>query len=437
MKWKNRFRQESDILAGLLITIMIAIPTLSNAATYYVSTNGKDTNKGTQSAPFGSIKHALVQLGAGDKLLIRAGTYTEKLESHKGTDFPRGSSWNKPVTVKAFRGEHVILKGKISIGKEKPRTKYVIFDGISIDATGFESGISINGGARRLRFINGEVKNAIGTSGITISYNNDDVGGKTYHEFINMQVHHNGLDTSVYTEEHGAKHRHGFYIKTAGNLIESCDIHDNAGAGIHHYVRAEDPRADNNIYRNNLIHNNGSESGSGIGITINRGDNNLVYNNVVWGNHNGIKVNNIGKPKGNKIYHNTVFGHQGIGIGVLSGATNTKIINNISYQNGHNLINEGTNTTSNKNVTSNPLFRNVSTADFRLQVGNTNALAKGVPLKEVTRDKNGVKRSSTAPDIGAYEQNPKPPIRAQRKRKLKITDMERVQPSPHRGEIPK
>lgn len=81
------------------------------------------------------------------------------------------------------------LRGTVAIGIETPLTLYVIFDGIIIEATGLESGISLNGGTHHLGFINGEVKNAVGTSGIHTSYRHDNSPGNTFHRFINMHVH--------------------------------------------------------------------------------------------------------------------------------------------------------------------------------------------------------------------------------------------------------
>lgn len=128
------------------------------------------------------------------------------------------------------------LRGTVAIGIETPLTLYVIFHGIIIDAIGLESGISLNGGTHHLRFINGEVKNAVGKSGINTSYHNDTNPGNTSTKFINKHVHHNGLDTSHNTAIHQAAHRQGFYIETWDNLIEKCRIHDNAGWGIHQYL---------------------------------------------------------------------------------------------------------------------------------------------------------------------------------------------------------
>ena len=388
-------REKVYVFAFLIIANMVFLPSVVTATEYFVSTTGNDGNPGTQSSPFRTIEQGLTVLKPGDRLSLRSGSYSEKLVSSRGVQFPAGTSWDNPVTIAAFENESVILKG--TIGPTAPHIQYLIFDRIFIDASNQESGISINSGAHHLRFINGEVKNAFGTSGINTSYHNDANPGDTFHEFINMNVHHNGLDSSKYPEGRTSDHYHGFYIKTSGNLIENCQIHDHPAWGIHQYVNTTDPRPQNNIFRNNLIWNNGNG-----GIMINRSDDNLIYNNVVMNNGAGINIG-FGNPRGAKVYNNTVYGNQKNGIDIQSGATDSLIINNISYKNGYNLMNKGTNTTISNNLKTNPLFRNEATADFHLQAGSTNAIDKGIPLEEVKKDKDGITRSLLAMEIGAYE----------------------------------
>lgn len=48
--------------------------------TYYISTDGSDSNDGSQSAPFESFSYALEKLTAGDTLYVKGGTYTEQIE---------------------------------------------------------------------------------------------------------------------------------------------------------------------------------------------------------------------------------------------------------------------------------------------------------------------------------------------------------------------
>lgn len=399
MKLKNRFKKNGSFFAySIIIATLLVLPTLANAATYYVSTNGNDANPGSKAASFRTIKYALGKLVANDTLFIRGGTYLERLWSHQGTNFPSGDSWTNPVTVVVFPGEQATLVGSMTLGFANPSIQYLIIDGLIIDAIGEDAGISINGGTHHVKFINGEVKNAVGTAAIQMTYHNDSNPGKTFLEFINMNVHHNGLDTSYYKNGGTSNNYHAFYVKTSGNLIENCQIHDNAAWGIHNYLLSGEIRTKDNIFRNNRIWKNGSG-----GITVNRSDYNLLYNNVIWNNLNGIWVNSIGNPLGTKVYNNTVYGNKEYGIGALTGSIDTQIINNISYQNAQNLIDNGINTTISKNLTTNPHFIDEVTADFHLQAGSTNALDKGIPLGEVKTDKDGITRSPVSPDIGAYE----------------------------------
>ena len=324
-KCKTQFQKVFLLLGGLIFTLALFLPNTGGAHDYYVSPNGNDTNAGTITDPFRSIKIGLQGLEPGDTLFIKGGTYAEILESHNGTNFPFGTSWENSVTVAAFPGEQVTLKGRIEIGFEEPLTKYVIFDGITIDAMGHTSGVSIQGGSHHIRFRNVEVKNAIGYAGISTSYSADpNPGGEVFNEFINMGVHHNGIEDNLTA---------GFSIKTSGNLIEYCEIYDNSGGAIHVNGGAEGPRTKGNIFRDNRIRNNGRE-----GITINRSDDNLIYNNMVWNNENGILVGPFGNPKGTKVYQNTVYANQKYGIGVFAGAIDTEVLNNISHDISTNIF---------------------------------------------------------------------------------------------------
>jgi hypothetical protein len=102
-----------------------------------------------------------------------------------------------------------------------------------------------------------------------------------------------------------------------------------------------------------------------------------------------------------KIYNNTVYNNEHIGISVSGGSGEVR--NNISYGNGDQNIASGKYTASN-NLTSNANFINASAADFRLQ-SNSPAINAGANLGvNVPTDKDGVSRpQGGAYDIGAYE----------------------------------
>jgi parallel beta-helix repeat protein len=81
-----------------------------------VATNGDDGNPGTEAAPFKSLKRAMSVLRAGDTLLVRGGEYdtaagvSGALSDSGGSIIPSGSSWNKPVTIKAYPGEKPVFR---------------------------------------------------------------------------------------------------------------------------------------------------------------------------------------------------------------------------------------------------------------------------------------------------------------------------------------
>ena len=135
-------------LAGMLSTV--------EAATYYVAITGSDSNLGSQSSPFRTVKKGISILKPGDKLYIRGGNYGESIESASQI-VPSGTSWSSPITIAAYPGEVVTLR---SIGLWHPSIRYLIFDGFVLDAQGLNEGIYLSDGANHIRFRNCEVKGA-------------------------------------------------------------------------------------------------------------------------------------------------------------------------------------------------------------------------------------------------------------------------------------
>ncbi|GJL84496.1 MAG: hypothetical protein DHS20C02_02710 [Micavibrio sp.] len=387
--------------ASILIVLLVLSNTSAWAATYFVDPNGSDSNSGSIDSPFKSLNTAISSLKPGDTLNIRGGNYGGVLASHLGTTFPSGTAGN-PVTIQAYNNETVNLKGSIHIGRQNGGPpSHITFDGINIDAKpspgGYaNSGISINGGANNITFMNGEVKNSASTGGISTGYHNDpNPGGDMALKFINMNVHHNGLDSSYYTAQHTARHHHGYYIKSGGVLIEGGTIHDNGGFGIHQNIKSTDPRLQNNVYRNNDIY--GHSNGSGIIITGSDGA--LVYNNLLRNNLRGISVSSIADPRDTKVFNNTAFNNT-IGIEVSAplwgnkGPFDTEVFNNISYQNKTDYIDNGINTTENNNLfDTDPQFTNPGGGDFSLKAGSP-AIGAGVAIP-------GISAPGVTPDIGA------------------------------------
>lgn len=76
--------QTVSIFKGLLLLLIPAFAcTQVEAATYYVTTSGKDSNAGTQASPWLTISHAIGAAVAGDTVNVAAGSYAGALNFTK------------------------------------------------------------------------------------------------------------------------------------------------------------------------------------------------------------------------------------------------------------------------------------------------------------------------------------------------------------------
>jgi VCBS repeat-containing protein len=77
----------------------------SNGDTYYVATNGSDSNPGTDALPFKTIQKAANTVAAGDTVYIRTGTYNEFV------DIESSGTENNYITFMNYNSESVTLTG--------------------------------------------------------------------------------------------------------------------------------------------------------------------------------------------------------------------------------------------------------------------------------------------------------------------------------------
>lgn len=95
----------------MLLTLCIGLAIIAfganviNAASYYVATNGLDSNSGTLLSPFRTIQKAGSVMVAGDTCYIRGGLYRETVvPAHSGTSVSR-------ITFASYNGEPVVVSG--------------------------------------------------------------------------------------------------------------------------------------------------------------------------------------------------------------------------------------------------------------------------------------------------------------------------------------
>jgi len=89
-------------------------PMAKGPAFFVDPAKGSDENDGTKESPWKSIAHALEQIGAGDTLYLRGGTYYERVYcSVAGTQ-------KQPITIRAYPGELAIIDGSFREFFESP-----------------------------------------------------------------------------------------------------------------------------------------------------------------------------------------------------------------------------------------------------------------------------------------------------------------------------
>ncbi|MBN1427323.1 MAG: right-handed parallel beta-helix repeat-containing protein [Anaerolineae bacterium] len=337
-----------------------------------------------------------------------------------------------PITFRVFQGEKVTLDLKFEDNRGSPArfigASYIILDGFRVTRS-LHAGISFDRSHHNV-FQNGEIFNN-GRPGVYV------INGSIYNMIIGSSIHDNGvfgpgegvyigkspqdggpdsahathvIGNHIYniTEDEGTDVKPGIEgTVIANNVYENC-------ASTWGVVIIGDQSSKSLVYGNVLRDNSGSESWAGA-ITI-HGPDNLIYNNLIT-NNSGLDGIYLFRFPDNKVYHNTIYGHD-VGIGLdKSGPdiSGTDIANNLLSHNQSqidgdlgnavldcNLIDGESLLLGTNAIRSVPLFVNPWAGDFRLAAGSPaidTCSDRGVQL-----DRNRLPRLIGGRcDIGAYE----------------------------------
>jgi hypothetical protein len=131
----------------------------SIAGNYWVSSNGSDSNNGTQNSPFKTISHAAEVVNPGDLVYVNAGNYPERVTIKKS-----GTSSDKKITFMASPRRSATVSGFDLNGN------FIRVEGFQItnDLTGTaENGISSSGTHNEIvdNYLYNVKKTAISSSG--------------------------------------------------------------------------------------------------------------------------------------------------------------------------------------------------------------------------------------------------------------------------------
>lgn len=104
------------IAAAFGLSWGLVVPPAGSADTYYVAQRdpkASDSNPGSEERPWKDAFHAAQQLQPGDTLVVKAGHYYRRTGKRyeAGIHTARGGTAEKPIVLKAHRGDEVVMMG--------------------------------------------------------------------------------------------------------------------------------------------------------------------------------------------------------------------------------------------------------------------------------------------------------------------------------------
>lgn len=231
---------------------------------------GSDSSPGTASAPWRTLQHAMGELDPGETLVVRGGTYNERVKLYPN-DFTPGRA-NAPVKVVAAVGERPIVQGLLWL---KGADHWTI-DGLNVTwdpATGSanEHMVKFTGGTG-WRLTNSEIWGARSYAGVLVSQG-----------AVDFRIDHNRIHDTAHTNDTNQDH-----------LIYVNNGHDGSGV----------------IERNQLW---GSPNGRGVklgppSLDVPGTSNITIRYNTFHDNRGPSNVQISGSSANNQIYRNLLVG---------------------------------------------------------------------------------------------------------------------------------
>ncbi len=399
----------------LILTIALFVASEAWAATLYVDNNtvscttpsDSDYDPATRScgsgsyAVYDSIQGAADNTSAGDTVLIREGTYKEKVSP------PQSGTSGNWITYEAYDDENVMIKSGsawglilstdydleylyfknihiqadndtkgFGAGCNETIKKHIVLDGLEID--GALMGTQLWGGVDEIEIKNCTFKNnqiglyTTSTSNINID-NNTFQDGKVYdssigRDHIRIHTNHgsteqieNTMNTNVKIRDNTVKGavRQGILVFTADKVLVSGNhCYKNGATGIQIEGDGSCSIVGTNIVvENNICEYNSQTYGGEAGIWIDDTDNVTVQNNIMRYNETGLRITGTFNviARNNLIYENTCDDSNdncssSAGVWLKSSAHNREevwdsagadniIVHNTIHRNGHWRVN--------------------------------------------------------------------------------------------------
>ncbi|MEM7581378.1 MAG: right-handed parallel beta-helix repeat-containing protein [Cyanobacteria bacterium P01_A01_bin.80] len=355
--------------------------------TYYVSSNGDDSNPGTEQQPWKTINHAVSKFSAvkaGDTVLVQPGVYTELITLNKS-----GNPESGHITLKA-NGNVTLRDPDPIVGNfregviQSANRGYWIIDGFRIENTSW-AGISLRNANNMI--VQNNHTYETGASGIIVMPDQFFGGGENEVTSKDIKVLGNTIERANWRwtgsgDSNGTQEALSIW-GVDGFEVANNTVNQGTREGIDAKVGS----------RNGSIHNNtvtgvasisgtpqGYNGGPAIYVDGNRADsfNIDIYNNLVYENNSeGIVIADefpsIGDVKDIRVYNNVIYDNgilgvnAGAGIVVTSNVNDIEIINNTVVNNVQSIMIDGTDFFGGytpfdilvrNNIFANPRFRN-------------------------------------------------------------------------------
>jgi Protein of unknown function (DUF1565) len=404
----KRFCGLSESVRQLAVITLISLllpDTAVAAVSYYVATNGADTNPGTVQQPWLTIQHAANVATPGSTVYVRAGTYPERVNINVS-----GNAQDGYITFCNYPGELPILDGSNLVAPTSDNglffvrnQNYVTIQGFQLQNYGtthagvFPMGIMVEGACSYIQLLDNVVYNiyttaeakgggaqgiaAYGTSA-TASINNLIISGNTLY----------GLRTG--SSESMTVNGNVQYFAITNNIVHD---NDNIGIVAIGYEKTApnssvDQARDGTIAQNLVYHITSAKNPNyhgqlgADGIYVDGGTRIVIEQNIVYNTDIGIeaasehhtRLSSYVIIRNNLIYDGYL---QGISIGGYAGSVggtdHCTIVNNTLYMNDS--TRSGSGEFSINYHTTNNVFENnvVYSNDQGLIIGNTIRTASG------------------------------------------------------------
>jgi hypothetical protein len=398
--------------------------------TYYVATNGSDSNSGTTiDDPFLTIPHAVGLVVGGDTIYVRGGTYTYSGPSIAITlNAKSGASDVNRCYLMGYNDERPLLDCSAMTGTGADCIKitgnYWYIKGLDIKGAS-RNGINLNGGSNTIVEFCSTYENR--SAGVQIQ------NGSAYNQIINCDSYYN---YDVCSSPPG-KNADGFSPKTdvgTDNYFYGCRSWQNSDDGYDGYLSASVDV--NTTYENCWAFKNGWYWLDGSTNSSMNGNGFKMGSSAASSTHNVILKNCLSfqnKAKGFDQNHNrgdmtlyncTAFSNGGNNYSIyetLASGKMLRLTNDVNLTGGVNLLADGNVVVQTTNSWMSPF--DVNNADFvsidaneaygprkadgSLPDVNFMHLAPGSDLIDGGTDVN-LPYNGAAPDLGAFEYLPGP-----------------------------